>query len=108
MSNYQGTNHVKIGKSTGTDADGRLFSGDHTTNQGDLEEVNNAFDNKTEAADVHTQADSKQDGEPVDPINQLKSIFKPKNKTKRPKLELNPIMNKYRTKNHSSSQQFRS
>jgi hypothetical protein len=60
MSLHQGkTNQARVGQSTATDAEGRLFSGDRTTNQGDIEDLNNAFDNKTEAADVNTQADSK-------------------------------------------------
>lgn len=39
--------------------------------------------------------------EEEDPIKTLKSIFKPKKKGQKAPLELNPVMNKYRARNHT-------
>ena len=64
-------------------------------------------DQRLFSADVNeakTQADSEQ----VDPINQLKDIFKQKKKVYRGPLETNHIMAKYRNKNYASSQQIKS
>jgi len=67
-----------------------------------------------QAAGSHTQADSRQGGSndgqdsPTDPINALKSIFKPKERSKRAPLDLNPVMNKYRQRHHTTSQRIRS
>lgn len=66
------------------------------------------------AAGSQTQADSRQGGSregtdsPTDPINALKSIFKPKERAKRAPLDLNPVMNKYRQRHHTTSQRIRS
>jgi hypothetical protein len=47
-------------------------------------------------------------GKVTDPINALKSIFKPRQNRKRAPVDLNPIMNKYKQRNYSSKIQFRS
>ena len=66
------------------------------------------------AVGSYKQADSRdgstQEGHdsPADPINALKSIFKPKERAKRAPLDLNPVMKKYRQRHHTTSQRIRS
>ena len=65
------------------------------------------------AVGSYKQADSRegstQEGHdsPTDPINALKSIFKPKERAKRAPLDLNPVMKKYRQRHHTTSQRIR-
>lgn len=64
-------------------------------------------DQRLFSADVN-EAKTQADSEPMDPINQLKDIFKQKKKVYRGPLETNHIMAKYRNKNYASSQHIKS
>ena len=58
-----------------------------------------SFDGGENRSQVAVQAEVPQEEE--DPIKTLKSIFKPKKKGHKAPLELNPVMNKYRARNHT-------